>query len=70
MRINKNDKIWSERAMSLGIVAIVLVAIILIALIVYGLIEHWSEIKSWLAGISSLSALIYLMVWWHGKHRS
>lgn len=56
--------------MSLGIVAIVLVAIILIALIVYGLIEHWSEIKSWLAGISSLSALIYLMVWWRGKHRS
>lgn len=70
MRTNKNDKIWSERAMSLGIAAIVLVAIILIALIVYGLIEHWKEIKSWLAGISSLIALIYLMVWWHGKRRS
>ena len=64
MRNEKKNKIWSERAMSLGISAVAVAAVVLIGLIIYALIEQWNEIKSWIIGLVCICSLVYLVVWY------
>jgi len=67
MRNEKKDKIRSERAMSLGITAVVMAAVVLIGLLLYGLIEQWNEVKSWIIGLVCICSLVYLIVWYTSK---
>lgn len=64
MRNVKKNKIWSERAMALGISAVAVAAVVLIGLIIYALIEQWNELKSWIIGLVCICSLVYLVVWY------